>query len=154
MEKFDQQDQKISDLRENIVALARRFRQSSRTDGETWTQLMVLGAIERAKGDAMPTQIAAELELHSSNLAQVLSNLDARLLIQRDPDSADKRKIRLSLTDTGLALVRATRSQRDGWLFEAMQTCLSAQEREQLLAAGEIMCRLSLWSQNNSRSTT
>ena len=154
MEKFDQQDQKISDLRENIVALARRFRQSSRTDGETWTQLMVLGAIERAKGDAMPTQIAAELELHSSNLAQVLSNLDARLLIQRDPDSADKRKIRLSLTDTGLALVRATRSQRDGWLFEAMQTCLSAQEREQLLAAGEIMRRLSLWSQNNSRSTT
>lgn len=149
MEKFTQQDQKISDLRENIVALARRLRQSSRTDGETWTQLMVLGAIERANGQAMPTQIASELELHSSNLAQVLSNLDARSLIRRSPDSADKRKVRLSLTETGLALVHATRSQRDSWLFEAMQTCLSAQEREQLVAASETIRRLSLWSLNN-----
>jgi hypothetical protein len=58
----------VSALRNDIVALARRLRQSSRADSETWTALMTLGAIERNDGQATPTAIATEMGLRSSNL--------------------------------------------------------------------------------------
>ncbi|MGK5081318.1 MarR family winged helix-turn-helix transcriptional regulator [Janthinobacterium sp. HLX7-2] len=148
MQDIKQQREQISELRDNIVALTRRLRQSARADGETWTELMALGVIERGAGHATPTQIASELELHSSNLAQILGKLDERGLIQRTPDPVDKRKVRLSLTEAGRVLVHATRTRRDSWLLEAMQTCLSAPERAQLIAAGELMRRLSLYSQS------
>lgn len=138
----------VSELRNNLIALARRLRQSDRGVSENWTGLMALGAIQRAEGQATPTQIALELELRSSNLAQVLGELDERGLIQRTPDPADKRKVRLSLTEAGLTLVRETRAKRDNWLADAMETCLSLEEQAQLIAAGELMRRLAISSQS------
>lgn len=69
----------------------------------------VLGAIERGNASATPTQIAGELELRSSNLAQVLGSLNERGLIQRHCDPADKRKTRLSLTGQGPAKAHPVR---------------------------------------------
>ena len=94
---------------------------------------MVLGAIERAEDLATPTQVAAELELKSSNLAQALRALEHRGLIRRKPDPVDRRKIRLSLTREGLTLVRETRAQRTQWLADVMDACLSAEEQDQLM---------------------
>lgn len=138
----------VSELRSSLVALARRLRQSDRTVGETWTGLMALGAIQRAEGKATATQVALELELRSSNLAQLLGTLDKRGLIKRTPDSADKRKVRLSLTSEGLALVQQTRAKRDSWLADAMRACLSPEEQAQLITAGDLMRRLALSSQS------
>ena len=132
----------VSELRNDIVALARRLRQSAGTGSETWTSFMALGAIQRGEGEATPTQIACELELRPSNLAQVLTDLDARGLIVRSADPNDKRKVRLSLTDAGSELVRETRAKRDSWLAEAMTTCLSPEEYSHLIAAGALMRRL------------
>jgi len=132
----------VSALRNDIVALARRLRQSSRADSETWTALMTLGAIDRGAGEATPTALATELGLRSSNLAQMLGELDQRGLIKRSADQGDKRKVRLSLTDAGLDLLRETRTKRDQWLLNALNACLTAQERAQLIAAGALMRRL------------
>lgn len=133
---------RVAGLRTDIIALSRRLRQSARADNETWTGLMVLGAIERGNGTATPAQVAVELELRSSNLAQVLGALEARGLMARVPDTADRRKIRLSLTEAGLRRVEETRGRRDAWLARAIQECLSADEQAQLLAAGELMRRV------------
>ena len=151
MDTSEQQSRRVSDLRTNIVALSRRLRQSAQADSETWTALMVLGAIQRAEGQATPANIAADLELRSSNLAQVLGELNQRGLIKRAPDAADKRKVRLSLTDDGIALVRETRAKRDAWLSQAMKACLSAEEQAQLLAAGELIRRLALATQSTAK---
>ncbi len=134
----------IAELRNQIVALARRLRQSASADTETWTGLMALGAIQRGEGNATPTHVATELELRSSNLAQLLRDLEERGLIVRTPDVTDKRKVRLSLTREGLALVTETRSARDKWLADAMAACLSPDEQAQLIAAGELMRRVAL----------
>ncbi len=123
----------VSILRNDVVALSRRLRRSASADAETWTSLMVLGAIERAEDLATPTQVAAELELKSSNLAQALRALEHRGLIRRKPDPVDRRKIRLSLTREGLTLVRETRAQRTQWLADVMDACLSAEEQDQLM---------------------
>jgi len=132
----------VSALRNDIVALARRLRQSSRADSETWTALMTLGAIERNDGQATPTAIATEMGLRSSNLAQILGEFDQRGLIKRSADQGDKRKVRLSLTDAGLHLLRETRTKRDQWLLNALNACLTAKERQQLMEAGALMRRL------------
>jgi DNA-binding MarR family transcriptional regulator len=138
----EQNSESVSTLRNDIVALARRLRQSARADSETWTALMTLGAIERGDGQATPTVLATELGLRSSNLAQILGELDQRGLIKRSADQGDKRKVRLSLTDAGLDLLRETRTQRDQWLLDALNACLTAKERAQLIAAGALMRRL------------
>lgn len=135
----------VPELRNQIVALARRLRQADRSDSQNWTALMVLGAIQRLQGTATPTQVATELGLQSSNLAQLLGELDRGGLLQRSPDPADKRKVRLALTQPGLATVREARGRRDRWLSDAMQGCLSAREQAQLLAAGALMQRVALW---------
>lgn len=113
---------------------------------------MALGAIQRAKGTGTPTRIATELGLQSSNLAQVLGELDRRGLIQRTPDPSDKRKVRLALTQAGLTLVRESRGRRDQWLSDAMHACLSAEEQAQLLAAGALIQRVALWSESTPKN--
>ena len=135
-------NEQIAELRNQIVALARRLRQSARSDAETWTGLMALGVIQRGEGSATPTQIAAQLELRSSNLAQLLRDLEKRGLVVRTPDATDKRKVRLSLTSEGRVLVTETRAARDKWLADAMAACLSPNEQAQLIAAGELMRRV------------
>jgi DNA-binding MarR family transcriptional regulator len=108
---------------------------------------MALGAIERSDGHATPTGLATELELRSSNVAQILGELDQRCLITRRADPGDKRKVRLALTDAGQDLVRETRAKRDQWLVNAMDACLTGEERAQLIAAGALMRRLASLSQ-------
>jgi len=114
---------------------------------------MTLGVIQRAKGTATPTQIATELGIQSSNVAQVLGELDRQGLVQRTPDHADKRKVRLSLTQEGTDLVYQSRARRDQWLSDAMEACLSVQEQEQLLAAGELIQRVAVWSETGSQDS-
>ncbi|CAI3957846.1 MarR family winged helix-turn-helix transcriptional regulator [Commensalibacter communis] len=131
----------VSELRNNIVALARALKQSARSDDESWTNLMILGLIERSNGKITPSDIGAVLEIRSSNLASLLKNLAQRKLIIRVADEDDKRKILLGITDSGLNLVRTKRQKRDLWLQEAMQ-CLSQEEQTQLFEAGKLIKRI------------
>jgi DNA-binding MarR family transcriptional regulator len=118
-----------------------------------WKQSGYDYCYERGKGTATPTQIATELGIQSSNVAQVLGELDRRGLLKRTPDRSDKRKVRLSLTPGGINLVSEARARRDQWLSDAVQACLSVQEQEQLLAAGELMQRVALWSEASSQDS-
>ncbi|CAI3956990.1 DNA-binding transcriptional regulator [Commensalibacter communis] len=128
----------VSELRNNIVALARALKQSARSGDESWTNLMVLGLIERSNGKITSSEIGAALEIRSSNLASLLKNLVQRKLIIRVTDENDKRKILLGITDSGLNLVRTKRQKRDLWLQEAMQR-LSQEEQTQLFKAGKLI---------------
>ena len=152
MKEIDPQRQPVAELRNSIVAVARRLKQSTRERSETWTGLLVLGAIDRADGQATPSQIAFELELRSSNFAQLLGELQERGLVMKQPDRADRRKVRLSLTPAGRTLVAQTRAQRDEWLLQAMHECLSVQEQAQLMQAAELLQRLALARQGRNGS--
>ena len=143
-------DPRITTLRERIVALARRLRQSASIDDEKWTSLMTLGVIQRHVGAATPTTVREELQLRSSNAASVLRDLEKRRLILRDPDPGDARKVRLSLTTEGLDVLERTRGSRDRWLCEAMKACLNDAEEEHLMQAGHLMERLAGWRRPDS----
>jgi len=135
----------ISQLREQVTRLGKRLRQEAQNSPENWSQMLVLSAIDRMSGSATPSKIAETENMQSSNLASVLRELDARGLITRTPDTEDKRRTRIGLSEDGKAILQASRDQRDEWLSDAVQACLTDDERQQLEAAGAIMEKLSAY---------
>ncbi|WP_229224857.1 hypothetical protein [Duganella violaceipulchra] len=106
---------------------------------------MLLGAIDRSNKQAMPSERALSTAMHSSNLAVALRELNAQWVIERMPDQADKRKIRVALTAEGQWLLYESRARRERWLSEAISACLTAEERALLFTAGEMLERVAVY---------
>ncbi|WP_338490596.1 MarR family transcriptional regulator [Pseudomonas trivialis] len=136
----------ISLFRGRFTRLNKRLRQQAQNHPETWSQMLVLSAIDHMDGMATPSKIAEAENIRSSNLAALLKDLEARDLITRTPDTEDRRRSWISLSASGREVLQASRARRDEWLAEAVQACLSASEREQLEAAGLLMEKLSRYS--------
>ena len=111
--------------------------------GLSRTAMQVLGTVERLPAGSQPSQVADELRLASSNVAAALRELEQAGLVRRDRDPDDGRRARLSLTPAGTAAVAAFRTERDTWLGQAVQALLTADEERTLLAAGDLLQRLS-----------
>lgn len=136
----------ISLFRGRFTHLNKRLRQQAQNHPETWSQMLVLSAIDHMDGMATPSKIAEAENIRSSNLAALLKDLEARDLITRTPDTEDRRRSWIGLSAAGLEVLQASRARRDEWLAEAVQACLSVSEREQLEAAGLLMEKLSRYS--------
>ncbi|AIC21213.1 MULTISPECIES: MarR family winged helix-turn-helix transcriptional regulator [Pseudomonas] len=136
----------ISLFRRQLTRLGKRLRQEAQNTPETWSQMLVMSAIERMDGMATPSKIAEEENMRSSNLASLLRDLEARELITRTQDTGDRRRTWLELSEKGRLVLQASRDQRDQWLDSAVNTCLTDKERKQLAAAGALMEKLSAFS--------
>src|SRR5262245_8389080 len=108
----------ITSFRTQFMNLARRLRREARSDERSWARLQLLGAIERARGTATPTMLAASESMRSSNLATALRELEAQGLIVRTPDTTDRRKVRVRLTAAGRGTLQANIDRRERWLAE------------------------------------
>ena len=133
----------ISLFRERATRLSKRLRQEAQNHPETWSQMLVLSAIDQMDGTATPSKIAEAENMRSSNLASLLRDLDARELITRTQDTSDLRRTWIGLSEKGRLVLQASRDRRDEWLGNAVQACLSDKERKQLEAAGALMEKLS-----------
>ena len=124
------------------MELARRLRREADSNEETWSRLLLLGAIDRYGEAATPSKLAVAEGIRSSNLAKALKALEARDLITRRPSANDRRKVKVALTERGRAALEEVRGRRDRWLASAMEENLTAEERAALAAAGDLMSRL------------
>jgi DNA-binding MarR family transcriptional regulator len=75
-------------------------------------------------------------------MGATLGTLEARELIERAPDPEDGRRMILTVTETGLALLRDRRNRRTAQLQQALATEFTATELEQLGAAAPLLERL------------
>ncbi|AXE29601.1 MarR family transcriptional regulator [Chromobacterium phragmitis] len=141
MERNNPNMKEATRLRQQLMAMTRRLRSQGSKDTLSFGLLTVLGAIDRAGGDITPTELARRESLRSSNLASALRELDASGLIRRTQDPDDGRRVRVGLSEAGAAALRRNRQLRDGWLQRSLQG-LSAEERELLRRAGELLERL------------
>lgn len=132
----------ISLFRGRFMRLNKRLRQQGQNHPETWSQMLVLSAIDQMDGMATPSRIAAAENIRSSNLASLLKELESRGLITRAPDQEDRRRTWIELTEEGRRVLQLSRKRRDEWLAEAVDACLTASERQQLEAAGALMEKL------------
>ncbi|MCQ8241531.1 MarR family transcriptional regulator [Rhizosaccharibacter radicis] len=129
-------------IRRQVMEMARRLRREADADEESWSRLLLLGAIDRYGEDATPGTLAAAEGLRSSNLAKALKELEAAGLITRRPDRDDRRRVRVALTGEGQRALDAVRGRRDRWLAAAIGTTLTEQERATLVAAADLLSRL------------
>ncbi|OBU87284.1 MarR family transcriptional regulator [Chromobacterium subtsugae] len=128
-------------LRMQLMTMTRRLRQQASQDVLPFGLLAVLGAIDRAGGEATPTELARGESLRSSNLAGLLRELEGGGLIRRLPDPEDGRRVRVQLSAAGAAALQRNRQLRDGWL-QARLDGLGDADRALLLRAGALLERL------------
>jgi DNA-binding MarR family transcriptional regulator len=135
----------ISLFRGQLTRLSKRLRQEAQNHPETWSQMLVMSAIDNMDGTATPSRIAEAENMRSSNLASLLRDLETRELITRTQDTDDRRRTWIALSEKGQQVLKESRRRRDEWLGNAVQEYLTDSERRQLEAAGELMERLSTY---------
>jgi DNA-binding MarR family transcriptional regulator len=74
-------------------------------------------------------------------MGATFAGLEARGLVERNPDPGDGRRVVLSITDAGLRLLRSRRSARTEQLAEALSG-FTPSELEALMVAAPLIERL------------
>jgi DNA-binding MarR family transcriptional regulator len=101
-------------LRPVIARLARRMRQSAGGDLSP-TQGAALNTIA-CHGPLTPSELAGREKIQRPTATRVLARLEEAGLIARTADPADRRSSLLALTETGDALLAASREKKDLYL--------------------------------------
>jgi DNA-binding MarR family transcriptional regulator len=127
-----------SDLRIVLGQLMRRLRVEHRF---SLSQGAVLGRLDR-EGTRSIGDLAIAERVRPQSMTQTISDLEAEGLIARRADPADGRRILVELTEQGRETLAADRRQREGWLAQAIDEDLSAQEQRVLIQALPLLRRL------------
>lgn len=125
-------------LRFAIQRLARDIRRHRR-DGLSDSQLAVLFHLQR--GDCFPGELAARENVSPPSINRTLNGLEAAGLLERHPALGDARRVRVSLTAEGGAVLDETRRLRDEWFAERLGA-LSGPERARLDDVVPLLLRL------------
>jgi DNA-binding MarR family transcriptional regulator len=120
--------------------LARRVRQEQAENELTSGQFSALGAVFRL-GPMTLSALSEEERVTPPSMNRTVNALVEAGLVDRVGSVEDGRKVVLTVTDTGLALVRETRKRRDDWIAQRILK-LPPDQRQVLAAATEIMKEL------------
>lgn len=127
-------------LRDALIRLNRRVRQTRPVGDLTATQLSALTSLELA-GALTPGELADIERVRPPTMSKIISKLEERGLVQRTPHPSDGRQVILAATPQGRQVVAALDRVREEWLAQRL-TELSAADREILRRAAEILRRL------------
>ena len=124
------------------LALGRRLRAERPAASITVAGVSILGTLRRL-GVIPAVRLAAEERLQPQSLTRLLTSLEAQGLILRLRGTVDRREMQVGITEAGIALLKSELRLRSAWLEQAMSTVLTDVERRQLVAAADLMIRLS-----------
>ena len=132
--------QLAASLRDALIRLNRRVRQSRPVDDLTATQLSALTSLELA-GALTPGELADIERVRPPTMSKIISKLEERGLVQRSPHPSDGRQVILAATPRGREVVAALDRVREEWLAQRLAE-LPAADRDILRRAAEILRRL------------
>ena len=134
-------DQVAAALRVSVGLLVRRLRQVTR-DGElSLPETAALARLDRG-GPTTPSALAKLERISPQSMGATLAALEARGLVTRRADPADGRRAVMSVTESGLRLLRSRRNERVRQLARALGTDFTSAERDQLMTAAPLLERL------------
>jgi DNA-binding MarR family transcriptional regulator len=111
----DTTDSGDESLAETFWAVASRLRQQTRESLAPWdvtpSQSRALGVLGR-HGEVRPGTLAEHLRIAPRSATEVVDDLQARGLVERRPDPADRRATLVSLTAEGTRVSAAIRAAR------------------------------------------
>ena len=127
-----------SELRVVLARLTRRLRAEHYFP---LSQASVLAHLDR-EGVMSVSDLAVVERVKPQSMAQTVSELEEDGHVFRRPDPGDRRRALVELTDLGRAMLLAERTQREGWLAQAIAATLSREETALLGDALELLRRL------------
>jgi DNA-binding MarR family transcriptional regulator len=128
-------------LRLSVMRLHRRLRRERPDTGLSLTRLSVLGRLDR-DGPSTASAIAETERIQPQSITRVVAELERRGLIDRQPDTTDRRRVLLRVTPAGERLLAEDRRRRDEWLSVAMADALTPAEQDILRVAATLLDRL------------
>ncbi|GHG92744.1 MarR family winged helix-turn-helix transcriptional regulator [Streptomyces rubradiris] len=130
------------DLRVVFSRLRRRIREVAQDTDLSPSQESALTLVGK-HGAATASALAAAEGVRPQSMAVTLAALERHGLIRRAPDPDDGRRQLVTLTDSGRARVEGNRQAREEWLARAFEDRYTEEERRTVLAALELLERLS-----------
>ena len=123
-------------LRLSATRLHRRLRREA-GDALTPSQISALAAIER-HGPLTLGALAEHEGVSAPSITKVLSILEEDGLVERRPDSSDRRVSFVTTTPKGVALVEESRRRKTAWLSSRIRD-LSPEDRRRLDDALDVL---------------
>jgi DNA-binding MarR family transcriptional regulator len=131
-------------LRDSIGLLRRRLRQvkAERGDGDlTLPESAALVRLDRG-GPTTSSALARQEQISPQSMGATLAALEARRLVERQPDPNDGRRAVISVTDAGRAVLRDRRNAHAELLARALADGFTPAELDVLVAAAPLLERL------------
>jgi DNA-binding MarR family transcriptional regulator len=143
VEKVSRTDSGLaSELRVSVMRLRRRLVAERHPDNElSMSQMAVLGQLYR-NGDQTVGDLAAAEGVQPPSMTRTVQTLEAGGYVSRRRHDTDGRQVVISLSDQGVATVRADRVRRDAWLARRLAE-LTPEQRAVLRQAAPILDALS-----------
>ena len=88
------------------------------------------------------TALALQENVKVQTLTRVLAELEAESLISRQPHQSDARQSILVLESAGKHLLRGEMNRRESSIAQALESVLTLEEQEQILAACKLIDRV------------
>ena len=129
------------DLRVVLGRLKRRLREELHMGELSWSQVSVLGHLERG-GPATVTTLARAEGMRPQSMGATVAVLERAGLVSGAADPNDGRQTVISLTAACRELIKASRAAREDWLFRTIRTNLTPAEQKQLANAVELLKRV------------
>ena len=129
-----------AELRTSVMRLARRLRRMRADTSLGLGQLAALGTLDR-HGPMTPGELAAHERVQPPSMTRTVKALEETGHLTRTPHPTDGRQVVLALTAAGEQMLKEDRRQREAWLAQRLRD-LSAEDRELLLRAAEVLDRL------------
>ncbi|MFI5124957.1 MAG: MarR family winged helix-turn-helix transcriptional regulator [Chitinophagales bacterium] len=134
--------QLASDLRTVVSRLVKKLRHKS-ASGEklSLTERSTIALLDRHK-ELLPSELAAMEKITTQSMSQILHHLlELGYIIRRISDT-DKRKVIISLSKAGQAILHKMRNERDEWLGNALINACNPREQDMLRRAIGPLTRL------------
>jgi len=132
MEKYEEL---LVSLRQVIRAIDIHSRKLNKQSGLTGPQLMVMQNIAMLDGP-LAKDIAKEIALSAATVTTIIDRLESRALVIRKRSETDKRKVHLSLSESGKLLLSSSPKPLQDHFIKRYQN-LEEWEQSQLLSAVE-----------------
>jgi DNA-binding MarR family transcriptional regulator len=130
-----------SELRVLLGKLKRRLREHANKGDLSFSQMAVLGYLDR-EGPSTVTTLARAEGVRPQSMSATVAALEEAGLVNGAPHPADGRQTVLSLTAAAGEWISASRAAREDWLSQAIRSHLSPTEQEDLAKAAALLRRI------------
>lgn len=130
-----------SALRLAVLRLSRRLRQETTGAGEITPSQMSALVVLAQHGELTLGELASIERIAPPSMTRIASRLEEQGLLERRPDTSDRRVARVAISPTGLELLRLSRERGDAFVTSRL-ACLSDEEQDLLSRAVPLLERL------------